>query len=198
MGREQYVLELLMSDLFVMFFWMSGLSMCLHVWVFVCLWFAFCKRSDMKRKGKMQTGKLKACVIKVWVIMPTSNGSLYYNSYQQVKLLVLLCNRLINIDWHFTAPSSCSFSVFGPQFLTLCSCLCRQGVSPLDAQTPIMLPVLHPHLSFITSQAHHSLEQRCYSNDVQGAAQLRLITDIRYPPTILCTGLCIADPVQVC
>lgn len=70
MGREQYVLELLMSDLFVMFFWMSGLSMCLHVWVFVCLWFAFCKRSDMKRKGKMQTGKLKACVIKVWVIMP--------------------------------------------------------------------------------------------------------------------------------
>lgn len=43
-GREQYVLELLMSDLFDMFFWMARVRMCLHTLVFVCLRFAFCKR----------------------------------------------------------------------------------------------------------------------------------------------------------
>lgn len=44
MGREQYVLELLMSDLFDMFSWMARVRICLHMLVFVCLWFAFCKR----------------------------------------------------------------------------------------------------------------------------------------------------------
>lgn len=70
MEREQCVLEVLMSDVFDIFFRMARVRMCLHTLVFVCLWFAFCKRSDMKWKGKMETGKLEACVIKVRVIMP--------------------------------------------------------------------------------------------------------------------------------
>lgn len=43
MEREQCVLELLMSGVFDMFLWMARVRMCLHMLVFICLWFSFCK-----------------------------------------------------------------------------------------------------------------------------------------------------------
>jgi len=43
-GREQYVLAPPVLDLFDMFWWMVRVRMCLHMLVFVCLWFSFCKR----------------------------------------------------------------------------------------------------------------------------------------------------------
>lgn len=43
-GREQCVPELLMSDLFDVFFRVARVRMCLHTLVFVCRWLAFCKR----------------------------------------------------------------------------------------------------------------------------------------------------------
>lgn len=65
MGREQCVPELLLSDLFDVFFRRARPRMTLHTLVFVCPWFAFCKRW----KGKMETGMLGACAIPEPVLM---------------------------------------------------------------------------------------------------------------------------------
>lgn len=53
MGREQGVPELLLSDLFDVFFRRARVRMSLHTLVFVCLWFAFCKR-EVTRDGKVK------------------------------------------------------------------------------------------------------------------------------------------------
>lgn len=52
-GREEYVLELLMSGLFDMLFWIAGVRMSLHMLVFVCPCFALCKGEviQMKRQN---------------------------------------------------------------------------------------------------------------------------------------------------
>lgn len=44
MGREQCLPELLVSDLFDMFFRRARVRMSLHTLVFFCIWFARCKR----------------------------------------------------------------------------------------------------------------------------------------------------------
>lgn len=53
MGREQCVPELLVSDLFDMFFRRARIRMSLHTLVFVCLWFACCER-EVVRDGKVK------------------------------------------------------------------------------------------------------------------------------------------------
>lgn len=59
MGREQCVPELLLSDLFDVFFRRARPRMTLHTLVFVCPWFAFCKRRKRDGKVKWKLGCLE-------------------------------------------------------------------------------------------------------------------------------------------
>lgn len=58
--RQQCVPELLVSDLFDVLFRRVRERMSLHTLVFVCLWFAFCKREVIRDgKGKWKLGCLE-------------------------------------------------------------------------------------------------------------------------------------------